>query len=544
MSMVGDWLETYRSARVRLSVATPTAIRAALISSGETAFVDDAVDRLHALDPALSARRVATAGQIACGIALAAVVAIGLTVAPLATAIALNLIGAVFFFGVTAVRFVAAGFAGRRRLVNQVFAPQADDELPVYSVLVPLFREAGMVRDLIAALDRLDWPRDRLDIKLIVEADDPATEAAVRAAVGGPPYEIVVVPPSTPRTKPKALAFALPFARGEFVTIYDAEDRPHPRQLRVAYTAFRLSRSQVACLQAPIVIDERDDGVLARLFAVEYAAIFDGLLPALAALGLPMPLGGTSNHFRREALEQVGGWDPFNVTEDADIGIRLARAGYQTATIDLPTLEEAPSAPMPWLRQRTRWLKGWMQTWLVHMRHPAKCARDLGWRGFLGFHLVCTGLIASALIHPVYVALLAAVAADPVRLWGDGGVFACAVIGLNLFNLFAGYAAFVMLAARSLALRRRSVNVTLVLLLPFYWLLISLAAYRALLQLCARPHHWDKTPHRARSSVEPTTRDRWRPRIVAAARLSPSGEPRRAGAGQKGTGGRARPSAA
>jgi cellulose synthase/poly-beta-1,6-N-acetylglucosamine synthase-like glycosyltransferase len=344
--------------------------------------------------------------------------------------------------------------------------------MPVYTVLVPLFREADMVKDLVAALDRIDWPRDRLDVKLIVEASDPATEAAVRAVAHGPPYEVLVVPSAGPRTKPKALAFALPFARGEFVTIYDAEDRPHPRQLREAYAAFRASGRRVACLQSPIVIDDRHEGLLARLFGVEYAAIFDGLLPALAELGLPLPLGGTSNHFRRTALERVGGWDPFNVTEDADVGIRLARFGYLVATIDLPTVEEAPNALMPWLRQRTRWLKGWLQTWLVHMRHPLRCARDLGWRGFVGFHLVMTGLITSALIHPVYVGLFLTVVVDPLRLWGDGGLLACAVIGLNLFNLFAGYAAFTMLAARSLALRNRAVSAGLLLLLPFYWLLI------------------------------------------------------------------------
>jgi cellulose synthase/poly-beta-1,6-N-acetylglucosamine synthase-like glycosyltransferase len=206
-----------------------------------------------------------------------------------------------------------------------------------------------------------DWPRDRLDIKLVLEAGDRATVAAIRRRVASASYEIVIVPPIGPRTKPKALSYALAFARGEFVTVYDAEDRPHPLQLREAHAAFCRAGRDLACLQSSLVIDNGETSWLARLFTIEYAALFDGLLPALAKLGMPLPLGGTSNHFRRAALEAVGGWDPFNVTEDADLGIRLARFGYRAATIALPTLEEAPADLGPWIRQRTRWFKGWMR---------------------------------------------------------------------------------------------------------------------------------------------------------------------------------------
>ena len=208
------------------------------------------------------------------------------------------------------------------------------ENLPVYTVLVPLYREERLVTQLVAALGRLQWPASRLDIKLIVEEDDLPTRRAVERAVSGAPFEVVVVPAAAPRTKPKALAYALPFARGHFVTIYDAEDRPHPGQLREAYAVFRRSDPGLACLQAPIVIDDPGKSRIARLFAAEYSALFDGLLPALVALRLPLPLGGTSNHFRREALENVCGWDPYNVTEDADLGIRLARFGYRTGILD------------------------------------------------------------------------------------------------------------------------------------------------------------------------------------------------------------------
>jgi cellulose synthase/poly-beta-1,6-N-acetylglucosamine synthase-like glycosyltransferase len=360
---------------------------------------------------------------------------------------------------------------------------------------VPLYREARIVPELLAALDALDWPRDRLDIKLIVEGADAPTVAAVRAAVDGPPYEVVVVPSAAPQTKPKALAYALPFVRGEFVTVYDAEDRPHPRQLRQAFAVFSKSSVNLACLQSPVLIDNGGDSVLARLFAAEYAGLFDGLLPALADLGMPLPLGGTSNHFRRSVLEAVGGWDPFNVTEDADIGIRLARFGYTVSTLDLPTLEEAPARLGPWLRQRTRWFKGWMQTWLVHTRQPVRLVGDLGWRGFLGFNLTGTGIIVSALIHPVYLATLVVMAIDPVALLGSGGLFDYAVVGVNLFNLVAGYVGAILLSLRALSLRGREAEARVLVFLPVYWLLMSLASYRALFELIMRPHYWEKTPH-------------------------------------------------
>ena len=496
---VAHWLARHPAARQRLVVTTPSAIRTALIQAGGRRFVTNAVNRLATLRPDLSARRVATAGQIGAGILLAAMVGFALYAWPLVTIITVNLTGAFFFFGVSVLRFVAAGFVSRQEVSeDDDIAEGGDDQLPIYTILVPLLREAHLVPDLVAALDRIDWPRDRLDIKFIVEADDADTIVAARTWAHGPEYEVILVPVAEPRTKPKALSFALPFARGEFVAVYDGEDEPHPLQLREAYATFARSPPELACLQSALSIDNSNASPLAHLFAIEYSALFDGLLPTLAALGMPLPLGGTSNHFRRAALEDVGGWDPFNVTEDADLGLRLARFGYRSATIGLPTLEEAPVSLRPWIRQRTRWFKGWMQTWLVHTRHPLKLARELGWRGFLGFNLIGTGLIVSALIHPVYLMTLVVVATDPLDLWGDGGAFAAMVVGVNLFNLFAGYTAMSVLAVRTLELRGRESEAWMLIALPIYWLVMSLASYRALIHLVVRPHRWEKTPHRGR----------------------------------------------
>jgi cellulose synthase/poly-beta-1,6-N-acetylglucosamine synthase-like glycosyltransferase len=498
---IAHWLARYPAARQRLCVTTPTAIRSALMRAGAARFAVNAVNRLAILYPDLSARRVVTGRQLVAGLGLAAAVAFAFFAAPVPTVIALNLIGAFFFFGVSVLRFIAAGFVSRRKLGDiDTLHDGTDDDLPVYTILVPLLHEAHLVPDLVAALGRLDWPRERLDIKLIVEADDPGTVAAAETWGGAPPFEVVVVPAGQPRTKPKALSFALPFARGEFVTVYDAEDRPHPQQLRMAHATFLRSPHEIVCLQATLAVDHGDSSLLAGLFAIEYAALFDGLLPMLAALDMPLPLGGTSNHFRREALAEVGGWDPFNVTEDADLGLRLARFGYRSGTIDLQTFEEAPATLWPWIRQRTRWFKGWMQTWLVHTRQPLRLLHELGWRRFLGFNLIGTGLIVSALIHPIYLATLVLMATDPLTLWGDGGAFAAMVVGVNLFNLFAGYTAMAALATRTLDLRGNRRGAWALVLLPVYWLLMSVASYRALFHLVARPHKWEKTPHRGRTS--------------------------------------------
>ncbi|CAN5164707.1 glycosyltransferase family 2 protein [soil metagenome] len=498
MEVTAGWLARYPSIRPRLSVATPTAIRAALIEAGGPRLVANAVGRLSSLYPDLSAARRATTAQVAAGLLLVAGIGAALYLDWAVTLACVSLIGALFFFGVTVLRFVAAGFTARRNLAEEGPPDIEPLALPVYTILVPLLDEAHIVADLVAALDRIEWPRDRLDIKLIVEAPDRATTDAAQAAATGPPYEVIVVPDAAPRTKPKALSFALPLSRGDYVTVYDAEDRPHPRQLLEAFSVFARSPPELACLQSPIVIDNGSAGWFARQFTIEYASVFDGLLPTLAAHGMPLPLGGTSNHFRREALEAVGGWDPFNVTEDADLGLRLARFGYRSGTIDLPTEEEAPAALKPWLNQRTRWFKGWLQTWLVHMRHPIRLAREIGWRGLLGFSLTGTGLIVSAIIHPIWLFTLVAVLTYPLGLWGDGSILASSVIGLNLFNLGAAHWAMVALARRSLALRdRRREARALVWLIP-YWLLMSVASYRALWELIVSPHQWRKTPHSGR----------------------------------------------
>ena len=376
-------------------------------------------------------------------------------------------------------------------------APPPAAGWPGYTVMVPLHGEAEALPGLVQALQALDYPRDRLEILLLLEEADDATRAAAARLDLPPEFRIVVVPDAAPRTKPKALALALLIARGELITVYDAEDTPDPAQLRAAATALLADR-RLACVQARLAIDNAPATWLTRQFALEYAVLFSGLLPVLARWRAPVPLGGTSNHFRRAALLASAGWDPFNVTEDADLGVRLHRLGYRVGLLDSETREEAVPTFRPWLRQRTRWMKGWMQTWAVHMRSPAAIVRETGWRGLFFLQIVLAGPLLSALVHPLFYILLA------IDLW-SGDLFRLPesasgqlLMGITTFNLLVGYLAAIGLTA-ALAIRAGArPSLAVLASIPLYWLLISLAAYRAVLHLTIRPHHWEKTPHAPR----------------------------------------------
>jgi len=281
------------------------------------------------------------------------------------------------------------------------------EELPFYAILVPLFKEAHVVPGLLEALRHFDYPKDRLQISFITESIDQETTAALFAANLDDHMRVVIVPEGRPRTKPRALNYALKSARGDMIVVFDAEDIPQPGQLRSAVKLLGQGNGRTGCIQARLNVYNPSENWLTRQFTIEYTGLFDAILPALEHLDVPVPLGGTSNHFPRQVLERVGAWDPFNVTEDADLGIRLARFGYNVTVLASTTWEEAPEKFNVWFGQRTRWMKGWMQTYLVHMREPARTRKELGFRGFLGFQALMVGLILSPLVHPIfYIALM------------------------------------------------------------------------------------------------------------------------------------------
>lgn len=437
--------------------------------------------------PHLTARFRLSPGQ---RLGASALVGAGLTFAvssPEALSLALMAIASMVFTIIIVLRTASAISAAiDRRATFAATAQQASalptGSLPVLTVLAPLYREGRVVRNLVEALIRLDYPTDLMEVKLLVEGDDEETLEALSDIRLPPHIEILPVPPCAPRTKPKALNFGLEFTRGDIVVVFDAEDIPSPGQPREAMAAFMRAGERLAVVQAPLSAHNGGSSWIAGQFALEYAVHFTVWLPFLTRLGWPMLLGGTSNYIRRSWLQLVGGWDPWNVTEDADLGIRLARAGATAEMISLPTMEEAPVRLVDWLGQRTRWLKGHLQTWLVVMRSPLWAMRDLGIGGFLGLQMILAGSLMASLLHGPIVAWLLL---SP--LMAGGGV-----APPHLILLGSGYGSVV---AAVLTAGRHTATKTAMLWLPLYWPLQSIAMIRAIWEFGVRPHSWSKTPH-------------------------------------------------
>ncbi|WP_246263277.1 glycosyltransferase [Caulobacter soli] len=397
----------------------------------------------------------------------------------------LHLLFFVGFMGHSTVK-LAAAFTPR---ASPLAPPLPDEALPAYTIIVPLYREAAVAAELIANLARLDYPRDRLQVLIVLEARDHETQAAFGALDLPAGFQVLIAPPGSPRTKPRACNIALERAHGELVVIYDAEDAPHPGQLREAAARFAQADAGLACLQAPLRI-EPDPRFLPDQFALEYAVLFDVFLPALARWGLPFPLGGTSNHFRACHLRAVSGWDAYNVTEDADIGFRLAAQGHRLGVLTLPTFETAPTALTVWRRQRARWIKGHLQTLAVHAR--GRAARTPS--GVVALVLTLALPVASSHLHgPMFAWLLLQWVGSLLDLFPD-------VPAMDWMLMFFGWSCAAIAGAQ--AQRRAGQRERILPLLGaiVYWPLQSLAAIEALRQFVVAPFHWDKTPHTPRAA--------------------------------------------
>jgi cellulose synthase/poly-beta-1,6-N-acetylglucosamine synthase-like glycosyltransferase len=477
-----------------LVITTPQAIRRAVWAAGAARRVRQAVSLLFDNQPQLSARIVATGRQGLIGGVLITLIAAACVTAPGVLLPFIHASISLLYLSSLVLRIWAA-------VLHKVQTKMAFEEpaspLPCYTIMVALYREANMAPQLTASLERLEWPRSRLDIKLVCEADDRETVEALQALKLPPYFEIIEVPPYHPRTKPKALTYALPGARGDYLAVYDAEDRPHPRQLLEACQRFRERGPDVVCLQAPLVVANLQESYVSTIFAVEYAALFRGLLPMLSRYRMPMPLGGTSNHFRTRILREVGGWDPFNVTEDADLGLRLYRLGYRSETLYCQTLEDAPVSLKVWTGQRIRWFKGWLQTWLVMTRHPVTTTRQMGFSATLVFHLLIGGMLMSALAHPLVLLFFASTlftfVTTPVV---DIPASKLALFAIDTINVFGSYATFLALGVGSMIGREKRLVGWRWLGVPMHWFMSSYAAWRALNELRTNPFFWKKTPHR------------------------------------------------
>lgn len=447
--------------------------------------------------PEWSAAQPLTRVQKAVMIALAVALAAAAVFWPLKTAQALIALCTAFYVVVTLYKFIVIRASLSPSAIIR-FSPkeieaQEPREWPLFSILVPMYKEPETVKQMVASLAAMDYPADKKDVQILLEADDAVTLAAARELALPPGFRVTEIPASFPRTKPKACNIGLHLAKGEYLVIYDAEDLPEKDQLKKAVMAFEASPASVVCVQSRLNYYNPRQNLLTRWFTAEYSAWFDLQLPGLAALRAVIPLGGTSNHFKTRVLQELMGWDAYNVTEDCDLGVRLARAGYATRMLETTTWEEACSQLSFWIKQRTRWQKGYIQTWFVHMRQPLKLARELGPVNFLHYQLLIGGVTFSVLVNPVFWAM--ALVWFVFRPEGVAQLFPGPVFAAGAVCLFLGNFVFVYINLLGCCKRKNDSLMWSSLLTPIYWVMMSYSGWRAFIQFFRDPFVWEKTQH-------------------------------------------------
>lgn len=460
-------------------------------------FIDRAINGLFYITPEYSASIVFSKGQV---------FLMGLLFILLLTGLYLNasftlsfLIAIVQLIYMASIAFkLIVSIAGSKSELEQFVSDEEvkslkEEDLPVYTVLVPVYKEPEVIGILIESLKKVDYPQNKLDVILLLEEDDTETlEAAKKLA---PPinWRFLRIPNSIPKTKPKACNYGLFFARGKYLTIYDAEDIPEPDQLKKAVIAFKKAGDDYICFQAALNYFNKDENFLTKMFTLEYSYWFDYLLPGLYNLKLPIPLGGTSNHFDVEKLREIGAWDPFNTTEDADLGVRAFGRGYKVGVINSTTYEEANAKVKNWIRQRSRWIKGYMQTFLVHARNPVKLYKTVGLRGLLTFYLLIGGTPFIFLVNPIMWFMFIVWLITRTQAYEP--IFSGFLLYISLFNLLFGN--FMGIYLNLIAVFRRKYYDLLpyAFLNPIYWILHSRASYKALYELFTKPFYWQKTQH-------------------------------------------------
>lgn len=462
------------------------------------AALHDAVDGLREKQPEASASVAFTKPQIVGFVALAIVIVVCLVLWLVPTLTVLVAIATAVYVITMLDRIVMFrdGLAsGPLRVSDERATAIPDDELPTYTVLMPAYDEPEIIGELISAMSALDYPRDKLQILLLLEGDDDVTINAAHEN-GVDEHSLVTpleVPPADPRTKPKACNYGLHFATGEIITIYDAEDLPEPLQLRRVAAAFSDMPDNIACIQGMLNFHNGDQNTLTAWFAADYGLWFGYLLPGLMRSSSPIPLGGTTNHLRRSVLDHIGAWDPFNVTEDADLGVRIAEKGYRTAVIESTTLEEANPDPINWIRQRSRWYKGYMQTWLVHMRNPLRTWRNLGTFGMYRFTILMAGTPLIACVNMLFWMMTFVWVIGQVGLIAE--LFPPGVYYPAMISFIFGNSATIYMNLIALREDQRSALMWPALVVPLYWVLMSIAALKGMWQMISAPSYWEKTAH-------------------------------------------------
>src|SRR6266516_2667920 len=371
-----------------------------------------------------------------------------------------------------------------------------DADWPSYTILCPLYQEAKVVPQFVQAMQNPSYSTDKLQILLLLEDDDAETRKALLGLSLPPHFKLVTVPAGSPRTKPKACNYGLMQATGQYIVIYDAEDIPEPLQLKKALLTFANHGPEMACVQAKLNFYNPHQNLLTGLFTAEYSLWFDLILPGLQRMGFSIPLGGTSNHFQTRTLRALGGWDAFNVTEDCDLGLRLHRYNLKTVVLNSVTYEEANSQFRDWLRQRSRWVKGYMQSYLVHMRNPFRYLYSGSLGEFLSLQFMVGGKTAALFLNPL-LWLLVGVYFFLRPVVGDTyqTLFPQPLLYLGTLSLIFGNFFYYYLYLIACVRRKHYRLIKWTLLVPFYWIMMSVAAFIALFQLIVKPHYWEKTQH-------------------------------------------------
>lgn len=470
----------------------PSSEQDRLLREHGEAVADHMANHFARLRPHLAASSGFARWQRAAGAAAALGAVALLVVAPLVLSIVL----AAAITAITAAHVVIAVAARWRRPRAGAVSHAAtipDAALPNYTILVPAYQEQEVIAGMVRCLENLDYPKDRLEALILVERRDVATKQAIAGACPAPFIRIVEIPPGKPQTKPRSCNAGLLLAKGDLIVIYDAEDRPDPGQLRLVAGQFLSSDDTLACVQAKLMVANARQNFITRQFALEYCLRYELTLPGLARLGLPIPLGGTSNHFRTKVLRQLGGWDAWNVTEDADLGMRCSALGYRVEIADSHTYGEMPHRIGAWTKQRTRWLKGFMLTALVHTRNPARTWRTFGRAGSVTMLTFMAGTPLLYLAQPVVLAIWAS--------HYTGFAARHLPVSSIVFNvqlaIVIAWTALVVAAAR----RHHLAKAVFAPLLPAYWAMHWTASWRGLYQLIRAPFLWEKTPHPATAAA-------------------------------------------
>lgn len=506
--------------QIQLGVASTESIEWAIDNIYREIHKNKAMLDLYNRTPDQSAHEVLYPNQKYFIIALILAVTVSAIINSAITLMLLFTVISIGYFVVNPIKIYISllGFRGARnatRITKGELLWTHDEDLPVYTVLVPVFREAAVLAQNMKNMYNLNYPKRKLDVKILMEETDEQTinEARTLGLFGSPKkfvegiplenydeflalFDPVIVPAAKITTKPRACNYGLLRAKGELCVIYDAEDNPDPDQLKKAAVVFLRSNDDLVCLQSKLNFYNANENLLTRWFSIEYANWYEFYLQGLDWIDAPIPLGGTSNHFRKKGLDELGRWDPYNVTEDADLGIRLARKKMKTEIIDSRTLEEATLSTKSWIKQRARWYKGHLQTYLVHMRQPKKLWKDLGTKKFLKLQLTFGTSVVMPLVNPLLWGLTGATLLLPLLTsvsfeW----LIPWYISPICVFNLIVGNLSYLSIYVVSCLKLRKYSYTPLALLMPIYWVLHSIASWKGLIQLIRNPHYWDKTSH-------------------------------------------------